>query len=107
MCIFTPLKLKSSNQYGEWISSDKNVIRMENDTRIARVLGTKESFVTLTHSLHPASPLHIKVDPIDRIVMQPYNKPLTNAPGVISEISLVLLGENMERKSNLVNKVQT
>lgn len=103
MCLFTPLKLKSSNQYGEWISSDKNVIRMENDTRIARVLGTKEAFVTLTHSLHPASPLHIKLSPIDKIIMNPYTRPLTNSHGVISEISLILIGEDMERKNNLVS----
>lgn len=105
MCLFTPLKLKSSNQFGEWISSDKNLIRMENDTRIGRVLGSKESHVTLTHSLHPAAPLQIKVVPIDRINMLPYNRPLTNAHGVISELPLVLEGEEMQRKSNLVNSV--
>lgn len=102
MCLFTPLKLLSSNQNGEWVSSDKQIIRMENDTRIARVLGTKEAFVTLTHSLHPASPLHIKVTPVVKITMLPYVRPLTNSHGVISEISILLLGEDMERSNNLV-----
>lgn len=103
MCLFTPLKLKSSNQFGEWVSSDKNIIRMENDTRIARVLGTKTSHVTLTHSLHSAAPLQIKLLPIETIIVQPYTKPLTNAEGAISEIAIVLQGENMVRKNNLVN----
>lgn len=102
MCLFTPLKLMSSNQFGEWVSSDRNIIRMENDTRIGRVLGTKEGHVTLTHSLHPASPLHIKVVPIERIIMVPFTRPLTNAEGAISELALVLEGEDMKRKNNLV-----
>lgn len=101
--MFTPLKMKASNQFGEWISSDPKLIKMENDTRIGRVLSFREAHVTLTHNLHPASPLHLKLVPLQSISMISNVKPLTNAPGVITEVALLLRGKGMEsRKSNLV-----
>lgn len=95
--------MKASNQFGDWISSDPKLIKLENDTRIGRVLSFREAHITLTHSLHPASPLHLKLVPLQAIAMISNIKPLTNAPGVITEVALVLKGKGMEsRQSNLV-----
>lgn len=107
ICFSTPLR-QNDLQSGVWVSTDENIIHVDATTGVAKVVGLKESTVFLQHSLHPAAPVHLKILPVNRIVLYPTTTgDISNSPSIFNIIPLVVEDELSFNKTSNVLGIET